>query len=65
MLFNAINSLLDVGENPLSLRVVSLQNKKLIFKDIFPSLKSAYGFSYETVASFTKEEEKNGYQIYS
>lgn len=65
MLFNAINRLLDADENPLALKAVSLQKDKLILEKIFPSLESAYGFGYETVASFTKEEERNGYYIYS
>lgn len=65
MLFNTINQLLDTDENPLALRAVSLQKEKLILEKTFPSLQSAYGFGYETVASFTQEEERNGYYIYS
>lgn len=65
MLFKAINSLTEDNENPLNIKPVALKNKKLIFEKIFPSLKSAYGYGYETVASFTKEEERNGYNIYS
>lgn len=64
-LFNVINSMLDSDENPLAIKPVSLQKDKLLFEDTFPSLKSAYGFNYNTVASFTKEEERNGYYIYS
>lgn len=65
MLFKAINSLTDTNENPLDVLPVSLKNKKLIFKKVFPSFESAYGYGYDTVISFTKEEERNGYYIYS
>lgn len=65
MLFKAINSLTEDNENPISVRPVSLQNKKIIFEKTFPSIKSAYGYGYETVSSFTREEERNGYYIYS
>lgn len=65
MLFKAINSLTNTDENPLDVLPVSLKNKKLIFKKVFPSFESAYGYGYDTVISFTKEEERNGYYIYS
>lgn len=65
LLFKAINSLTEDNESPLAVAPVSLQKKKLIFEKTFPSLESAYGFAYDTVVSFTKEEERNGYYIYS
>jgi hypothetical protein len=65
LLFKAINSLIEDNESPLAVAPVSLQKKKLIFEKTFPSLESAYGFAYDTVVSFTKEEERNGYYIYS
>lgn len=65
LLFKAINSLTEDNESPLAVSPVSLQKKKLIFEKTFPSLESAYGFAYDTVVSFTKEEERNGYYIYS
>lgn len=64
-LFNVINSFLDPNENPLSLRPVSVNSKNLILEKEFPTLQSLYGFSYDTVASFTREETRNGYHIYS
>lgn len=64
-LFNAINSLLEPNENPLALRPVHMDKKALILEDRYPTLESAYGFGYDTVASFTKEEDRNGYHIYS
>jgi len=64
-LFNAINQLTEPNENPISLRPLALNDGKFILEDKFPTLRSAYGYGYETVSAFTEEEERNGYHIYS
>ena len=64
-LFNVINQLTEPNENPISLRPLALKDGKFILEDKYPTLKSLYGYGYETVSAFTEEEERNGYHIYS
>ena len=65
MLFNAINSFTEADENPISLVVAGVEGDNLLLKHKYPTLRSQYGFSYDTVASFTREETRKAYNIYS
>lgn len=62
--FDTINNFLADDENPLSLRVLTVAKDRIVLEDSFPSFQS-FGFNYDTVASFTNEEDRNGWHIYS
>lgn len=63
--FDTINSFVEDEETPLSLRVLTMSKDRIILESKFPTFKSLYGFNYDTVASFTEEEERKGWHIYS
>ena len=63
--FDTINSFLTEDENPMSLKVLTVSKDRIILDDIYPTFKFAYGFNYDTVASFTEEEDRKGWHIYS
>lgn len=65
LLFNTINSLVDTDENPLPLVVAGIEKGNLLLESKFPTLNLLYGFNYDTVASFTKLETRNGFNIYT